>query len=716
MSGILQELKRRNVIRVALAYLVLGWLLLQVGDVLFEALRLDDAALTIMLAILALGFIPVVIIAWVYELTPDGIRKESQVDRTASAAPQTGQRLNVAIVVLLAASLGLFAWDRFGATQTAAPEAGAAGGQAAVAVGEQSIAVLPFADMSTTGDQAYFGDGIAEELLNVLARVDGLKVAARTSSFKFRGAEHDIGEIGRALKVSTVLEGSVRKAGDQVRITAQLIEVEGGYHLWSQSYDRKLDNIFALQDEIAISIVDALKLQLQLEPDASTPAQDSGRAYELYLRGRELAREPSKDGLIRALGYYEEALAINPDFAAAHGGVASAWVWLEDYGGIQSQEAFDKAEPAARRALELDPNRADALTAMGFVEHRKYDNAAAAREYYEKALAINPAFTEAATLYADTVAALGEQALSLEIRSRAVERDPLSGFLKARLASQYVATGELAYAEQLLDEIFSVNPQDTYGHEELANLRFVQARFADAVDAYRFVHENRPGDPYSAANISAIYSLMGDVEDSERWIAAARARGAGNRWELEARRMLAASTGDWDALFRAGQLYLVKDGIAWQGEASLGKSDWEAARAAFQRTLSRMNYRPGTEPAVATVMALVGLALAEKRLGIDTWAEHAAAVRGYAQRKIDEAGYLGGWPRINLHHLLATVAAVEGDTDAVVTHMRAALDEKFYLPSFLEHAPSMRDLADEPRLIAIADEMRAHLAAEHAKL
>ena len=318
------ELKRRNVIRVGLAYVVLSWLLLQVGDVLFEALRLDDSALTIMLAILALGFIPVVIFAWVYELTPEGVKRESEIEPGQSITAHTGHRLNITIVILLVASLGLFAWDRFIAPDTAP----ATRDEPALASDEPSIAVLPFADMSVEGDQAYFGDGIAEELLNVLAQVDGLKVAARTSSFKFRGDEHDIVQIGNALNVATVLEGSVRRAGDQVRITAQLIDVNGGYHLWSSSYDRKLDNILAVQDEIAAAIVDALRLELKLHPEGSSSGHaDSGEAYDLYLRGRDLAREPSKAGLLRAIQFYEQALAIDPDFVPAHGAIASAWIW-----------------------------------------------------------------------------------------------------------------------------------------------------------------------------------------------------------------------------------------------------------------------------------------------------------------------------------------------------------------------------------------------------
>lgn len=719
MPKLFEELKRRNVIRVGLAYLVLSWVLMQVADVLFEALRLEATALTLLVAILALGFFPVVIFAWIYELTPEGVKRESEIDRSASIAPETGQRLNVAIVLLLVVAVAMFAWDRFisdsGRLQVAT---GSSAEQGAVAeAAERSIAVLPFTDMSPAGDQAYFADGISEELLNVLAGVDGLKVAARTSSFKFRGDQHDIAEIGQALKVATILEGSVRKAGDQVRVTAQLIDVDGGFHIWSESYDRKLDNIFAIQDEIAASIANALRLTLQLESVAGTQsAPESGEAYDLYLRGREFAREPSKDGLLRALRYYEQALAIDPSFTPAHGAIASAWIWLEDYGGVSSQEAFDKAEPSARRALELDPNRADALTAMGLLEDRKYLNAPAARDYFERALEVNPTFIEAYTLYADSLLDLGEVDQALEVRRKAVERDPLSSFLKSRLASTLNGLGQFVEAERLLNEIFDTNPDDTYAREELANLRYLQGQLADSVEAYKFVHENRPGDPYSAANLAVTFALMQDLDEAERWVEAARARGPNNRWELEARKTLAESTGDWDALFRAGQLFLAKKGATWQGLASLGKQDWEVARASFQQTLARLNYRQGDPLTGEVVEPIAGLALAEKRLDQDSWEAHVAAVRTFTQSRMQESPNLGSWPNLNLSYFLARLDAIEGNNEGVVANMQAAKEQGFLQHYFLQHDPFFESVRDEPRLQALAEEMREHTLAERVKL
>ncbi len=720
MPNILEELKRRNVIRVGLAYLVLSWVLLQIADVLFQALGLSDQALTLLLAILLIGFIPVVVFSWIYELTPEGVKRESEIDASQSITAHTGHRLNIAIVALLLIAVGFAAWDLFLSPADIAESSavsGQAGAQSALdGTAQRSIAVLPFADMSEAGDQAYFADGISEELLNVLAGVDGLMVAARTSSFKFRGDEHDIVEIGAALNVSTVLEGSVRKSGNEVRITAQLIDVAGGFHLWSASYDRELDNIFAVQDEIALAIVDALKLELQLEDSAPATRSESGEAYDLYLRGRELAREPSKDGLLSGIRYFEQALDIDPNFAPALGAIAMAWVWLEDYGGVEAQEAFDKAEPAAQRALEIDPNRADALTAMGFLEERKYQDSVAARDFFERALASNPTFIEAYTLYADTLADLGDPVRALEVRMEGVERDPLSNFLRSRTASQLMQMGRLDEALEMVDEILETSPDDTYAHEEFGNVRLVQGRLADAVIAYEFVHENRPGDPYAAALISACYALMGDSEEAQRWVDAARERGANNRWELQARRYLAAWNADWDGVFRAGQLGLSRDGMAWLGEASLGKGDWEAARASFQRALSQLNYRHGGAPTGMVVEELVGLALAERQLGLESWRRHAESAREYVESRFAVSMVIGSWPSLNLNYLAARIAAVEGDTDTAVHYLEAAHEQNFLQHMFIEHDPFFTGLRDDPRLVALAEEARQDGLAERQRL
>jgi len=263
--SLIQELKRRNVIRVGVLYLVAAWLLLQLTDVLSSLLSVPESAGSIVVMLLVLGFFPVVIFAWVYEMTPEGLRREVDIDRSQSVTPDTGKKINTLTTVLLVLAIGGLIADRLIPepivdTEVAAVEPVDASSDNGS--NDRSIAVLPFADLSQGQDQQYFTDGLSEELLNLLVRVDELRVASRTSSFAFRGSTLGIPEISKALNVGHILEGSVRKDGDRIRITAQLIEAGTDTHLWSQNFDREFVDIFAIQDEIANAIVNALTGEL----------------------------------------------------------------------------------------------------------------------------------------------------------------------------------------------------------------------------------------------------------------------------------------------------------------------------------------------------------------------------------------------------------------------------------------------------------------------
>jgi len=289
------ELKRRNVIRVAIAYLVFAWLVMQVLDVVGPVFELPRGGVRMVLVLLALGLVGVVGFSWAYELTPEGLKRESEVDRTQSVTHVTAKKLDIAVIVLLVLAFGLFVFDRLspevatqrpsvadqsvapGAVPVATPEATTA---------QKSIAVLPFVNMSSDAEQVYFSDGLSEELLNGLVKVPGLKVSGRTSSFAFRDKQDDLRAIGKALGVGHILEGSVRKQGMRVRITAQLIKADDGFHLWSETYDRDVGDIFALQDEITTAIIDVLKVKLGTAETPSTPVADLD-AYNLYLQARQ---------------------------------------------------------------------------------------------------------------------------------------------------------------------------------------------------------------------------------------------------------------------------------------------------------------------------------------------------------------------------------------------------------------------------------------------
>ncbi|NNE04399.1 MAG: adenylyl cyclase, partial [Xanthomonadales bacterium] len=333
----IKELKRRNVFKVGIAYAVVAWLILQVADVMIDNIGAPDWLFRAIVLVLALGFPLVLVFAWAFELTPEGIKREKDVDRSQSIAPQTGQKLNYAIMAVMALALGYFIWDKFSAS---APEPVASASDEQVI--DKSIAVLPFVNMSADENNEYFSDGLSEELLNLLAKVDGLKVAARTSSFKFKNSDDDIADIGQKLNVATILEGSVRKHGNQARITAQLIKVDDGFHLWSETYDRNLDNIFQVQDEIARAIVDALKLPLlgQDEQAVAASSASSFEAYDLYLLGRHHYRQVNEQGFKKAVEYFTRATDVDPDYAPAWSGLADAYLGLSDYGDLALSESY----------------------------------------------------------------------------------------------------------------------------------------------------------------------------------------------------------------------------------------------------------------------------------------------------------------------------------------------------------------------------------------
>ena len=331
MSSLWGELNRRNVVRVALAYIIVAWLLLQVSDTLVPALHLPEWFNSGVALLLILGFPIAILFAWAFEMTPEGLKKEAEVDRSESITRVTGRKLDFVIIAVLACAVLFFVYDKFGTS----PEGPAEQSETvAGAPTKASIAVLPFVNMSGDASNEYFSDGLSEELLNLLAKVPEMHVAARTSSFSFKDQpDVAIAEIARELNVANVLEGSVRKSGTQIRITAQLIDAETGYHLWSKTYDRELENIFITQDEIAAQVTDALKVTLLGEAPSSR--ETNPEAYELFLQAQYISHQDNQDAYQRAIGLYEQALAIDPDYAPAWAELATTpGFWYAAYGGM----------------------------------------------------------------------------------------------------------------------------------------------------------------------------------------------------------------------------------------------------------------------------------------------------------------------------------------------------------------------------------------------
>ena len=465
MGYFLQELKRRNVVRVGAAYVVVTWLIIQVIETVSEPLGLPDWTEAFFIVLLAAGFPLAVIFAWAFELTPEGLKKTSDVDREQSVTADTGKKLNYAIIGVLVFALGYFLWERQGLVRQIEPMTAEENADAKVVqtAGAASVAVLPFVNMSADPEQEYFSDGISEELLNLLAKIPELRVPTRTSSFQFKGQNLDISEVARELNVRHVLEGSVRKADVKIRVTAQLIEAETGYHLWSETYDRELTDVFRIQDEISAAIVDALSATLGLEtaPVPRVWASESAEAYNAYLLGQHLLEKRTKSDIEAAVVNFAKALELDPGYAPAHASLGLAWRLLlsdrQTYGTLTLEEMLSNAMPHLERALELDPELPEALGAMGLTLEAQ-DRVEEAIEYYERALAINPSLTDVRNWYASELSNLGRYNDAYREMEKAYELDPVSVLTLNNYVNEMVIRREFDAAKPLNDRLALVDP------------------------------------------------------------------------------------------------------------------------------------------------------------------------------------------------------------------------------------------------------------------
>jgi adenylate cyclase len=429
LRSLLGELKRRRVFRVALAYAVVAFGVLQGADVLTEALALPGWTLTLVAVLVILGFPVAVVLAWAFDVTPEGVRRAGP---PVSAVPL---RLGAAAVLVLATLAGGGWWLSSGRVPVPLADAGSA----------TSIAVLPFVNMSADAENEYFSDGISEELLNLFAKVPGLQVAARTSSFAFKGRDEDITEIGRQLRVAHVLEGSVRKSGGRVRITAQLIESGTGYHLWSETYDRDVSDIFAVQDEIARAIVAALAPHLGVRAMAVVPRNAgtaNARAHDLYLLGLREWHRRGDEPLQQALERFSEAARLDPSYAAAHAGMALTHAVLPMYGDHPVDVSLRAGRAAALRALELQPEMPEAYAALGQLAQNWEWDWLTAERHYARALELNPNYATAHLWRCELLAITGKADESIRACQRGVALDPLSPVAYSQMGSAFMVAGQ----------------------------------------------------------------------------------------------------------------------------------------------------------------------------------------------------------------------------------------------------------------------------------
>jgi adenylate cyclase len=425
------ELKRRNVYKVAVAYAVVAWLLIQAASIFFPAFDAPPWVMKIFIIVIILGFPVALIFSWAFEITPEGIKLESEIEPSKSIKRRTGRKIVAITIALGVVAAGLFVYQLVLQRSTITFR------QSEAATGSQkSIAVLPFANMSADKNDEYLSDGMTEELLNVLTKVKSLHVPGRSSSFAFKGKnEEDIfRKVGEQLHVNAVLEGSVRKAGDKLRITAQLINVADGFHLWSETYDRDMKDILAVQSDVAKRVVQALQVQLGVDEERALAknSTENPEAHRLYLLGRYHFAKFTRAGWTNAVHYFEQALQVDPNFALAYCGLADTYGWA---GGqiMPGREAWAKEMELAQKALALDPNLAEAHLAMGTALFSMLGPRASEKEL-DRTVELNPNLAMAYDQYGWTFAEMGRFDEAIAAEKKALELDPLNTFLNTDLA------------------------------------------------------------------------------------------------------------------------------------------------------------------------------------------------------------------------------------------------------------------------------------------
>jgi len=524
--GLLSELRRRNVFRVAIAYVIIAWLILQVGDTLAPALHLGEWVNTVLAFFLILGFPIALFFAWAFELTPEGLKKEKEVDRSQSITHVTGRRLDYVIIAVLVLTLGYFAFDKFvldasrdaelvQTTTEAVTEQAIESGNAEAA--DKSIAVLPFRNRSAVAEDVYFVDGIHDDILTQLAKLSSFgKVISRTSMEQYRETSKTMPQIGQELGVATILEGGVQRAGDRVRINVQLIEAATDEHLWAETYDRELtvENIFLVQEEIAREVAKALRLTLTSQENeglAKIPT-NSLEAYRLYQLGRHELNKRTADSVGQAVEYFEEAIRIDPDFAHAYAGLADAIMRQHWYGGLSRKEALARARLPAERAIQLDPTLAEGYVALGSVNSWDRQEAAAENNF-KTAIALNPGLAQARISYGSVLSQVmgryDEAIVQLEVATRL---SPLDFSAHNSLGEAYGFAHRDQEALETLLHAVKLDPDAPIIYEFLGDFYALSlGRLDEAIKWHARGLQRDPSSVRLRGFLAALYLDLGDI-------------------------------------------------------------------------------------------------------------------------------------------------------------------------------------------------------------
>ncbi len=702
-DSFITELKRRNVFKVSIAYLVLSWVVIQVTQAAVPAFNMPEWVNTVVFFFGILGFPFAIFFAWAFEITPDGIKRESEITAEESITAHTGRKLDFVIIGLMAVALGYFIYEsRFAtgsnnSTKVEPSESefvtenntenNSTKKQTEQEPEGSSIAVLPFVNMSSDPEQEYFSDGISEEILNVLAQIPKLKVTSRSSAFFYKGTKINISEVAEKLGVSNVLEGSVRKSGNRIRITAQLIEAATDTHLWSETYDRELTDIFKIQDEISAAIVEALKSKLGLNSKAVARDMSAVNldAHNEYLKGRFYVENRNQADLEKALALFEKAIELSPEYAPAWMGKAWATYFLNErsYGDIPIEVAQKRATIAIDNALLFDPKLPEAYGIKGQIETRGYSDSAKsiAIEYYKKAIKLNPNYADAYSWYANIL--FEQPSKRLEFREKAVKLSPMSMLANVNYAKEMLNYGKVKVATEIAEHMVSINPNHTFSYDLASSIHLYEGNYAKSIITMQTAIEKSPGRAElkfdAASHLGALglqqyaAEVVNDI-DSGIWsklylgnneLALSLTRELFPRYEED-------SAGYFKRALMEGYAGNYIEAVKYFKLTSIGKLN----------NLRIYSYQQVGESELALEL------LDKRRSNLAPWLEV-------------QAKYLGDEP---IEGKIAIIAFLEGDIDKVISNLKLAMDKNYILDIGYKIDPMYEKLRQHPEWPSLLEE------------
>src|SRR6266446_8688653 len=506
------ELKRRNVYKVAIAYGAVAWLLTEIATQVFPFFEIPNWVVRLVVLVVIAGFPIAVVVAWAFELTPEGLKRTEIADAEYPLGRSPKRAWIYIVIIAGAISVGVFFLGRYTARRAEG------GGPGASSLPEKSIAVLPFDNLSRDPDNAYFAEGVQDEILTRLAKIADLKVISRTSTQKYKSAPDNLREIAKQLDVVNILEGSVQKAADQVRVTVQLINATTDAHLWAETYDRKLTDIFALESDIAKTIADTLQAKLtgSEERMMSKKPTANPEAYELYLKGRFFWNKRTGVDLRKAIDYFNQAVVKDPSYALAYAGLADAYVLLSGFGAASPKDSLPQAKAAAEKALELDNSLGEAHASLAQALFAYDFNIAGANREFRRAIELNPNYATAHHWYGESgLTPLGQFEDAIAELKRALELDPLSVIINADVGTVLTSARRYDEAIEQLRKTLEMDPSLYYAHYNLGEALEMKDLTENAIAEYqRAIGLNN--DPVPQALLGHLYAKIGKKNEARQ--------------------------------------------------------------------------------------------------------------------------------------------------------------------------------------------------------